>query len=82
MSNPDVDRLDELITIAEFCKLARFSRNTFYKELREGRLSARQCGRRVYLLRSEVERWMRDMPAATVAAPKAAMSNPFVGATA
>jgi excisionase family DNA binding protein len=79
--------IDGLMTVTEFCNFARCCRNTFYKELREGRLAAKQHGRKVFILRSEAERWVRDMPPASVAVPKTvrgggAAANPFVGAAA
>lgn len=56
-----------LLTVDEFCSVARFCRNSYYAEVRAGRLTPRQYGRRVFIPREEAERWLREMPVATVA---------------
>ena len=40
------------------------SRSALYVAMKEGRLTARKCGRRTLILREELERFLQSLPAA------------------
>jgi len=50
------------LTVNEFCKTYRIGRNTFYNELKTGRLSAKKAGKKTLVLKSEAQRWERSLP--------------------
>lgn len=50
------------LTIKEFCNLTSLSRTTVYREIREGRLDAVKCGRRVLILFVSLKAWQAGLP--------------------
>ncbi len=52
------------MTVKEFLTWARISRTTFYKEVNEGRIPLKKCGKRSLVMRSDAEAWLSNLPAA------------------
>jgi excisionase family DNA binding protein len=50
------------ITIAEASALARVGRTLLYKNIRSGRLPARKLGNRTLILRTDLGKWLHDLP--------------------
>ena len=50
------------VTIAEAVKICPFGRSLLYKVIREGRLPARKIGRRTFIMVSDLERLLAEMP--------------------
>lgn len=50
------------LTVNEFCETYRIGRNTFYNELKAGRLEARKAGKKTLILKAEAERWANALP--------------------
>jgi excisionase family DNA binding protein len=49
-------------TITQAVALCPFGRSLLYEEIRKGRLPARKIGRRTFILRSDLERFLTEMP--------------------
>ncbi|MDI4656023.1 helix-turn-helix domain-containing protein [Xanthobacter autotrophicus] len=54
---------DALLTLDEAASMLRICKVTLYKHIRAGRLSLRKLGRRSFILRSEVEIFLTNLPA-------------------
>jgi excisionase family DNA binding protein len=50
------------LTINEAVAVCPFGRSLLYEEIRNGRLPARKIGRRTFILRSDLERFLAEMP--------------------
>jgi excisionase family DNA binding protein len=50
------------LTISEAVAVCPFGRSLLYDEIRKGRLPARKIGRRTFILRSDLERFLSEMP--------------------
>jgi excisionase family DNA binding protein len=55
-------------TVAETCAALRIGRTRLYEENRDGRLPAYKVGKRTLIRRSDLEKWLAELPA--VAEPK------------
>lgn len=55
-------------SVKEACKLSGFGRTTFYKLLKTGKITAHKCGRRTFVLPSELEQALKSLPRAGGAA--------------
>lgn len=51
------------LTIDEYCRAYRISRETAYREIRGGRLLARKLGRKTIILRDDARAWAAALPA-------------------
>jgi excisionase family DNA binding protein len=49
-------------SIAETLALTGLGRDKLYKVIREGKLTARKCGRRTVVLASDLQRFLEDLP--------------------
>jgi len=49
-------------SVDEACRVLSIGRSQLYKEVRAGRLKARQSGRRKVFTRVELERWANNLP--------------------
>jgi len=47
-------------TVAQFCAMMQQSRDTFERMVRRGELAAFKIGRRTFIAKEEVERWLRE----------------------
>ncbi len=52
------------MTVKDFLSWARISRTTFYKEVNEGRIPLKKCGKRSLVTRADAETWLSNLPAA------------------
>jgi excisionase family DNA binding protein len=52
----------EAFSIREFCARYSICRDTFYRELRRGRLRATKLGRKTIVLRPDAEAWAVSLP--------------------
>lgn len=60
-----MDNLDQMLTIAEFCRVHRICRATFYKMVRRGEVPRIiRVGRRVLISAEAVKEWRREREAA------------------
>jgi excisionase family DNA binding protein len=50
------------LTIAEAVKVCPFGRSLLYKLIRQGRLPARKVGRRTFIMMSDLEQLLAEMP--------------------
>jgi excisionase family DNA binding protein len=51
-----------LLSVDQVCREAPFSRSSFYRLVRQGRLAIKKLGRRTMVERSELERFKGDLP--------------------
>jgi excisionase family DNA binding protein len=54
--------MDGTLTVSSFCKAYSVGRTFAYREIKEGRLSARKAGTKTLILREEAERWAHSLP--------------------
>jgi excisionase family DNA binding protein len=54
-----------IVSIREACAIAGIGRTSLYKAIRAGELRAIKVGRRTFLLRDDIGRWLEGMPAIT-----------------
>ena len=59
MSRPADPRIE---TIKQVCAVTGFSRTTIYGAIKSGALVARKNGRRTFVLRTDLEAWLRPRP--------------------
>ena len=52
------------LTVAEAAAVASMGITKFYEEMNAGRITARKNGRRTVVMRSEIERYLHDLPKA------------------
>ena len=55
-------------SIDDIIKTSPFGRTTIYKEIREGRLKVRKCGRRTVALAEDYTAWLSALPKSKEAA--------------
>lgn len=48
------------ISVAEFCEIFSIGRNTFYEEVKSGRLKVRKVGVRTLIPSAEAQAWWED----------------------
>jgi excisionase family DNA binding protein len=53
----------EAYAVSEFCDRYGICRQTFYEEVRRGRLRALKLGKRTLVLRRDAENWEQSLPA-------------------
>jgi excisionase family DNA binding protein len=56
----DVSR--EAFAVREFCSQYGICRDTFYSEVKRGRLRALKVGKRTLVLKSDAESWAKSLP--------------------
>jgi excisionase family DNA binding protein len=52
----------EAFAVREFCDRYGISRDTFYAEVRRGRLRALKLGKKTLVLKSDAESWAQSLP--------------------
>jgi excisionase family DNA binding protein len=52
----------EAFAVSEFCERYGIGRDTFYQEVRRGRLRAVKLGSKTIVLRTDAEAWVATMP--------------------
>ena len=52
----------EAISVAEFCSSYDVCRDTFYNEIRRGRLRVRKLGKRTLILKADAQAWADSLP--------------------
>jgi excisionase family DNA binding protein len=52
----------EAFAVSEFCARYGICRETFYQEVRRGRLRARKLGAKTVVLRADADAWVATMP--------------------
>ena len=57
----------EAFAVREFCARYGICRQTFYNELKRGRINARKVGKKTVILRSDAEKWASSLPALNLA---------------
>lgn len=63
------------LTIPDACKLANCGRSSIYRAMWSGQLPAKKLGAKVLILRSDLEAWLQDLPAAFPAKPRLAVAK-------
>jgi hypothetical protein len=58
----------EAFAVREFCVRYSICRDTFYSEVRRGRLRALKLGKKTIILRADAESWANSLPALDLAA--------------
>ena len=51
-----------LFSVKEFCEIVGIGRTTFYQEVKAGRIKAKKMGRRTLITKSELERFIEELP--------------------
>ena len=51
-----------LFSVKEFCQMVGIGRTTFYQELKNGRVKAKKLGRSTLIPKSELERFIKELP--------------------
>jgi helix-turn-helix protein len=57
----------EAFGVREFCARYSICRETFYEEVRRGRIQARKLGKKTVILRADAEKWASSLPALNLA---------------
>ena len=52
----------EAFAVREFCARYGICRDTFYNEIRRGRLRVRKLGKRTLILRADAQAWADSLP--------------------
>jgi excisionase family DNA binding protein len=58
----------EAFGVREFCTRYGICRQTFYDEVKRGRIKAVKLGKKTMILRSDAEAWAKSLPALDLAA--------------
>jgi hypothetical protein len=53
----------EAFAVREFCARYGICRQTFYDELKRGRIKAKKLGKKTVILRADAEAWATSLPA-------------------
>jgi len=53
--------------VREFCARYGICRQTFYDEVKRGRIKAKKLGKKTVILRSDAEKWAASLPALDLA---------------
>lgn len=51
-----------LFSVKEFCEIVGIGRTTFYQEVKAGRIKAKKMGRSTLIPKSELERFIEELP--------------------
>ncbi|WAV88897.1 helix-turn-helix domain-containing protein [Oxalobacter aliiformigenes] len=51
-----------LFSVKEFCEMVGIGRTTFYQEVKAGRIKAKKMGRSTLIPKSELERFIEELP--------------------
>ncbi|WP_288637875.1 helix-turn-helix domain-containing protein [uncultured Oxalobacter sp.] len=51
-----------LFSVKEFCEIVGIGRTTFYQEVKAGRIKAKKMGRSTLITKSELERFIEELP--------------------
>ena len=57
-----MDTTKEAFAVAEFCDRYGICRDTFYSEVKRGRLRALKLGKKTIVLKSDAEAWRNNLP--------------------
>ena len=57
----------EAFAVREFCARYGICRQTFYDEVKRGRIKAKKLGKKTVILRSDAEKWAASLPALNLA---------------
>jgi hypothetical protein len=57
-----MQKLPELLTVADFLRLYSIGRTTFYREVAAGRLTLRKLGNATRIARADAECWAGSLP--------------------
>src|SRR5262245_49745199 len=57
----------EAFAVREFCARYGICRQTFYDEVKRGRIRAKKLGKKTVILRSDAEAWAKSLPALDLA---------------
>jgi excisionase family DNA binding protein len=57
----------EAFAVREFCARYGICRDTFYEEVRRGRLRALKLGKKTIVLKTDAEGWAKSLPALELA---------------
>jgi excisionase family DNA binding protein len=60
------------LTVDEFCKLIGFGRSTFYKAVEAGDIKVRKYGKRTFVTKDEMKRFVENLPRGTTRPRRAA----------
>ena len=52
----------EAFAVREFCALYGICRQTFYDEVKRGRIKAKKLGKKTLVLRADAENWAASLP--------------------
>jgi excisionase family DNA binding protein len=63
------DPVKEAFAVKEFCARYGICRETFYGEIRRGRLRALKLGKKTIVLKSDAEAWCNSLPPLKLAVP-------------
>jgi excisionase family DNA binding protein len=58
----------EAFAVREFCARYGICRQTFYDEIRRGRIKAVKLGKKTMILRADAETWAKSLPTLDLAA--------------
>jgi excisionase family DNA binding protein len=62
------DTIKEALAVKEFCARYGICRETFYGEIRRGRLRALKLGKKTIVLKSDADAWRNSLPPLKLAA--------------
>jgi excisionase family DNA binding protein len=58
-----VHNAKQATAVSEFCSRYGICRDTFYAEVRRGRLRATKVGKKTLILRADEDKWLAALPA-------------------
>jgi excisionase family DNA binding protein len=64
---PTMDTAKQAFAVREFCARYGICRQTFYDEVKRGRIKAKKLGKKTVILRSDAEKWAASLPALNLA---------------
>jgi excisionase family DNA binding protein len=64
---PTMDTTKQAFAVREFCARYGICRQTFYDEVKRGRIKAKKLGKKTVILRSDAEKWAASLPALNLA---------------
>ena len=59
--------IKEALAVREFCARYGICRQTFYDEVKRGRIRAVKLGKKTIILRADAEAWAKSLPALNLA---------------
>jgi excisionase family DNA binding protein len=62
-----MDGTKQAFAVREFCARYGICRQTFYDEVKRGRIRAKKLGKKTVILRSDAENWASSLPALNLA---------------